>query len=79
MGMKNNIVSNTNHRSNVIDVCSLNAEQKITPKKVSDVIVIDDDMHTPPSQLQKIYDLSKESAKATYEWMRCVHSHITHV
>ena len=79
MAMKQNIVSSASHQPNVIDVCSLNTKQKITPKKTAEIIVIDDDVHTPPSQLQKVYDLSKESAKATYEWMRCVHLHITHV
>ena len=31
-----------------------------------------DEPKTPVNQLQKVFDLSKESSEATYEWMRFV-------
>lgn len=56
----------------VIDIENENA----VDKQSQDVIVIEDDsqdgMKTPKRQtsLQKVFDLSKESAQATYQWMR---------
>ena len=45
---------------------------------INDVIDVENESMKTPSpkrqktQLQKVFDLSKDSAEATYHWMRCV-------
>ena len=46
--------------------------------KLDDIIDVENESMKTPSpkrqktQLQKVFDLSKDSAEATYHWMRCV-------
>ena len=68
-------------------VCIDGAAKAVAPPHVIDIanaveddnditVIEEEGMKTPSpkrqTQLQKVFDLSKDSAEATYHWMRCV-------